>query len=240
MKDILLDLVKHSMPIGLETVKFECDEDNVKIGGITDDHTIMVRAETHNPVDGFAGVFGIPNLSKLNAILHLEPYQQNEVIQLQHKDDGTPSNVHFENAEGTFKNDHRFMSTVDITEKLKKLKFKKEPVFTVHVTPLLDSIAMLGYQAGISDEEVFSVKIENKNLKFYFGDHSTHAGEFIFAADVDGKMSGNCYWFVNRVLPILKLDGKTEMHFDDSGMLKIVVDSGLVEYEYSLPATRRG
>lgn len=239
MKDILLDLVAHTMPIGLETVKFMC-EDEILINGITDDKTIMLRAVVHSQVDGFEGVFGIPNLSKLNAILHLEPYQQNEIIELQHKDDGTPSDVHFENSEGTFKNDHRFMSTADVTEKLKSLKLKREPEYDINITPSLQSITLLGYQSGISDEEVFSVKTDGRNLKFYFGDHSTHAGEFVFASDVDGKMTGSCYWFVNRVLPILKLDGKTAMSFSDQGMLKIVVDSGLAEYEYLLPATRRG
>lgn len=239
IKDCLSDLIKHTLPVGIETVKYTCEDGNVLMGGLTDDKTIIINSITHKDVDGFNGIFGINNISKLSALLNLEPYQENGVLELHHKEDGTPTNIHFENSEGTFKNDHRFMSTADITEKLKSTKLKKIPEYVIEIEPPLMSITMLGYQAGISDEEVFTVKTEDKNLKFFFGDHSTHAGEFVFASDVVGKMSGKWMWFVGRVLPILKLGGEQTMYFSDEGMLKITVDSGLALYEYMLPGTQR-
>jgi len=150
-----------------------------------------------------------------------------------------PSNVHFENSDGTFKNDHRFMATEVILEKLRKSKFKEPSDYEVVISPMVESIKLMGYQSAISDEEVFSPRSDDDGLTFMFGDHSTHAGEFLFHPKAKGKLTHSWSWFVNHVLPVLKLSGKTTMNFSDKGLLKITVDSGMAEYNYILPAVKR-
>ncbi len=243
MKDFLRDLIKHTSGLGfLETVKITCEDGMTLIDGVSDDKAVVLRAVTHQPVDGFDGIFGIPNISKLNAILNLEPYAENEVIELKSKEvDGVkiPTNVHFENSDGTFQNDHRFMNTEVILEKLRKSKFNEPSEYDIIFEPLIESIKLMGFQASISDEEVFSPRVDKEGLTFLFGDHSTHAGEFLFHPKAKGKMSNGYSWFVSNVLPILKLSGKTTMQFSDRGLLKITVDSGLCTYNYIVPAVKR-
>lgn len=239
MKDTLLDLVSHTLPVGIEVAKYVVEDDTVKIFGITDDQATLLQARTHKPVEGFDGTFGIPNLSKLSSLLNLEPYKDGGKLTLESNNDGVPSNVHFENADGDFKNDHRFMTTATINERVKSAELKRAPSWDVELVPEGTSVMRFGWQAGITDDEVFAVRTDDGNLLFQFGDQSTHRGEFVFASGVEGKMKGHCLWFINRVLPILKLDGDISMSFDDAGLLKITVDSGLAVYDYYLPATTR-
>jgi hypothetical protein len=48
----------------------------------------------------------------------------------------------------------------------------------------------LKFQAGkhIQKKQVFQVKTENGNLVFFFGDASTHAGNFTFQTPAGGKL----------------------------------------------------
>ena len=73
-------------------------------------------------------------------------------------------------------------------------------------------------------------------MKFYFGDHSSHAGNFVFENNITGALSKNWSWPVQQVLGILALSGDKTFRIADAGALMITVDSGLVEYNYILPA----
>jgi hypothetical protein len=48
--------------------------------------------------------------------------QQGTVLENQQR---APTNIHFENASGDFKNDYRFMTTEVINEKLKTVKLEE-------------------------------------------------------------------------------------------------------------------
>jgi len=87
-----------------------------------------------------------------------------------------------------------------------------------------------------SEETTFVAKVENGNLVFYFGDHSSHAGNFVFAHDVAGALSKAWNWPVGAVISILSLPGDKMIRFSDEGAAQITVDSGLAVYNYILPA----
>ena len=87
-----------------------------------------------------------------------------------------------------------------------------------------------------STESTFIAKTEDGDLKFYFGDHSTHAGNFVFAPDVTGEVKRGWHWPIAHVINILSLDGDKTMKISDDGAMQIVVNSGLAEYTYILPA----
>ena len=87
-----------------------------------------------------------------------------------------------------------------------------------------------------TEETVFQVRTEDGNLVFFFGDASTHAGSFVFQANVTGKLKHTWAWPVQQVISILNLSGNVTMKISDAGAMQITVDSGVTEYNYILPA----
>ena len=147
-----------------------------------------------------------------------------------------PVGIHFENQTGDFKNDYRFMNAEIINEKLKTIKFKGAS-WDVEVSPTVASIQRFKLQATANAEEtVFTVIADGNDVKFKFGDASTHAGEFIFATGIPGKLKNEWAWPVAQVMAILNLSGDKIMRISDQGAMQIAVDSGLANYEYILPA----
>ena len=74
---------------------------------------------------------------------------------------------------------------------------------------------------------------------FYFGDANTHAGSFVFEANVKTKLKQNWSWPITQVISILNLDGNKVMKIADAGAMMISVDSGLASYDYILPAAAK-
>ncbi len=68
------------------------------------------------------------------------------------------------------------------------------------------------------------------------GDHSTHAGNFVFQSGVAGQLKRAWAWPVAQVLSIMGLVGDKTMRISDDGAMQITVDSGLSVYNYILPA----
>jgi hypothetical protein len=87
-----------------------------------------------------------------------------------------------------------------------------------------------------SDMPTFRVIADGAGLKFAFGDHSTHAGEFVFDSGVTGKLKKSWSFPVAQVISILNLAGDRKMRISDDGAMQITVDSGLTKYDYTLPA----
>ena len=236
MRDYLLDLVEHTYDLGfIDLIKVTGDTSKTSIVGIAEDMSVVVDAEFKNPVPEFAGTFGMPNLNKLKILLNLPEYKEDAKVTVTKKDDGSPNGVHFENSAGDFKNDYRFMSTAVINDQLKNVKMK--PVkWGVEVTPTNASIQKLKFQSQAhSDATAFSSKTENGELKFFFGDASSHAGSFTFAT-TDGSLSKQLFWPVAVVNNILSLPGDKTFKISDEGVAEITVDSGLAVYHYKLPA----
>jgi hypothetical protein len=206
---------------------------------MAEDRSVILSAETHNPVAEFVGTFGMPNLDKLSLHLKNPEYKDSakiEVVQAERNGETIPTHIHFENAAGDFQNDYRFMNKAIIEEKLKTVKFKGAS-WDVEIQPSMASIARMKLMsAAHSEEPTFNVKTVEGNLVFSFGDASTHAGEFVFQHDVSGTLQHTWSWPVAQVQAILNLDGDATMSISDQGAMKITVDSGMVKYDYILPA----
>ena len=107
----------------------------------------------------------------------------------------------------------------------------------IEFEPTVVGIQRLKMQASANSEEPnFAVRVDNGDLKFSFGDHSTHAGEFVFQPGVTGALKRNWAWPVSQVMSILSLVGDKIVSISDDGAMKITVNSGLAEYNYILPA----
>lgn len=240
MKDILQDLVAHTHSLGfIPLVKVTASSQATEIEAMAEDRSVIVNAKTKSPVTEFEGVFGMPNLNKLDIHLKCPEYKEDakiSVVTAQRNGEEIPTGLHFENKAKDFENDYRFMNTDIINEKLKSVKFKGAQ-WAIEFEPSVASIQRLKFQSQAhSEESVFQVSTDNDNLVFKFGDASTHAGSFVFQAGVTGKLKQVWSWPVIQVMSILALAGDKTMKISDVGAMMITVDSGIATYDYILPA----
>jgi hypothetical protein len=237
MRDYLLDLVEHTHDLGcIDLVKIIGDDSRTQINGLAEDVSVVVQGEFKNPVPEFIGTFGMPNLNKLKILLNLPEYREDAELTLTRKDTGVPDGVNFRNAAGDFRNSYRFMAAEIVNEKLKTARFKGAN-WHLEFEPTVAAIQRLRMQAQANAEEpTFQARTENGDLKFYFGDHSTHAGNFVFQPSVEGTLRRTWSWPVAQVLSILSLTGDKTMRISDEGAAQITVDSGIAVYHYTLPA----
>lgn len=241
MKDFLQDLVAHTHTLGvLPLVKVSAEDGYVNVDAMAEDRSVILSGKTHAPVDGLSSVFGMPNLNKLDLHLKCPEYKQDAVINIVYgtrDGEDVPTGLHFTNATGDFQNDYRFMSRAIIEAKVKKPKNKVEIVYDIEFKPESANVQRLKFQAAAHTEEtVFQVSTEDNNLVFSFGDASTHAGTFVFYSGIDFKLKNTWSWPVAQILSILNLDGTITMKIADQGALQIIVESGIAEYTYTLPA----
>jgi len=242
MKDILADIVAHTNKLGfLNIVKITGTADKTLIDSMAEDRSVILYAETADPHPDMIGTFGMPQLEKLQYLLNGSEYKDGakiEVTVAERNGETIPVGLHFENKDGDFKNDYRFMNQAIIEEKLKTVKFRGAK-WEVEVTPALNAIQRFNFQAGANTEHTtFLAKTDGDILKFTFGDQSTHGGEFTFATGISGKLTKTWAYPVNAVLSILKAAdvNNTVMSFSDSGAMQITLDSGLATYKYIVPA----
>jgi hypothetical protein len=243
MRDYLLDIVSHTHSLGvIDLLKITGTDSETVINAVSEERVAILDAKFHNPIPEFIGVFGMPNLGKLNTILNIPEYRENAIVNIitNTKDGVTvPAGIHFENKDGDFKNDYRFMSAEVVNDKLKTVKFRGVN-WGVEIEPSVAAIQRLKFQASANSEETsFIARVENQNLVFYFGDHSSHAGNFVFAHNVTGSLSKQWHWPVSVVINILGLPGDKVIRFSDDGAAQITVDSGLALYNYILPAQQK-
>jgi len=242
MKDILQDIVAHTNKLGfLNIVKVTGTEDKTLIDSMADDKSVIMYAETANPYPQMIGTFGMPQLEKLRYLVDGKEYQEDakiEVVTGDRNGETIPVGLHFENKDGDFKNDYRFMNQAIIEEKLKTVKFRGVN-WHVEVNPTVAAIQRFNFQAGANTEHTtFLAKTDGDKLVFVFGDQSSHGGEFVFATGITGKITKAWTWPVNAVLSILKIAdaNNTTMSFSNDGAMQITLDSGLATYKYIIPA----
>ena len=242
MIDLLKDIVSHTYNLGyLEVVRITGEEESTKIDSMADDRSVIMYGEFNKPVDEMQGVFGMPQLNKLKLHLDCPEYKENakiDLVRAERNGNVIPVGLHFENEASDFKNDYRFMDTGVINEKLKTVKFRGVN-WNVTINPNIAAIQRFQLQAAANSEHsTFLTVTDGTNLKFIFGDQSTHGGEFVFATDVTGKLSKAWTWPVSQVLAILKISdvNNTTMSISDEGAMQITLDSGIATYQYIIPA----
>lgn len=237
MKDHLLDIVQHTFDLGcIDLIKITGTDSATTVGGLAEDKSVIINAQFANPVADFVGTFGMPNLGKLKTLLNLQEYREDATLAVTRKTNGDLDGITFENQAGDFKNNYRFMASDIVNDKLKTLKFKG---VNWHVTfePTVSAIQRLRMQAQANSEELnFQIKTDGQDLKFFFGDHSTHSGNFVFQHNITGALKHAWSWPVSQVMSILSLTGDKTMQISDDGCMQITVNSGLAVYNYILPA----
>ena len=240
MRDHLLDIVSHTHDLGcIELIKITGTDRATEIDGFAEDKSVVLSGQFHTPIADFIGTFGMPNLDKLKIMLNLQEYRENADITVTRQDRNgvmTPVGLHFTNSARDFHNDYRFMTAEIVAEQLKTMKFRGA-TWDVEFQPAQSSIQRLKMQAQAnSDESNFRVSVKQDQLILDFGDHSTHAGTFVFQSGVTGTLKHVRSWPIRPVISILDLVGDKVMKISDNGAMQITVDSGMAQYVYTLPA----
>jgi hypothetical protein len=240
MKDNLLDLIEYTHGLGIiDLVKINGTATLTEINAIAEDKSVVVSGVTKTPVAEFIGTFGMPNLGKLKTILSFDDYDANATISMTQKQvDGAnvPQAIHFATKNNDFINDYRLMSKALIEEKVRNVTFKGA-AWDVEFEPTIAGILRLKKQAQANSEELnFTTKTEGGDLKIFFGEPSTHSGNFVFQPGVTGTLSRTWQWPVKVFLSIMDLPGDKTVRISDQGAAEITVDSGYTIYQYLLPA----
>lgn len=240
MKDNLKDLIDHTYGLGvIELIKITGTDKETQINALAEDKTVIVSGTFKNPIADFAGTFGMPNLSKLKTIIGFDEYDATSNINVTRisRDGGdVPEYIHFETKDKSFVNDYRLMSKNIVEEKVKTVSFKGA-AWGVEFEPTIAGIQRLKKQASAnSEEENFTIKTDGTDLKIYFGDPSTHSGNFVFQAGVTGQLTKTYMWPVKQFISIMDLVGDKTVRISDAGATEVVVDSGIATYRYLIPA----
>jgi hypothetical protein len=238
MKDNLQDLIQHTHGLGvIDLIKVVGTDQETQIAAIAEDKSVIVTGTFKTPIADFIGTFGMPNLGKLKTILGFDDYDDKATINVTRVNkDGVDTAIHFETSSNDFVNDYRLMSKTIIEEKVRNVTFKGAS-WNVEFEPTVAGIMRLKKQASANSEENnFTTKTDNGDLKIYFGDPSTHSGNFVFHTGVSGTLSRQWMWPVKVFQSIMDLPGDKTVRISDAGAAEIVVDSGLATYRYLLPA----
>lgn len=241
MKDNLKDLIDHTYALeGIELIKVTGTDKETQINAIAEDKSVIVSGSFKAPIGEFIGVFGMPNLSKLKTIIGFDEYDNDSKINVTTRKDANgeevPSAIHFETKNGDFVNDYRLMNKTIAEEKVRSVAFKGA-TWGVEFQPTVAGIQRLKKQASAnSEEQNFTIKTENGDLKIYFGDPSTHSGNFVFQAGIAGSLTKTWMWPVKQFQAIMDLVGDKTVRISDAGAAEVTVDSGVAIYRYLLPA----
>jgi len=243
MKDYLKDLIDHTYGLGnIDLIKVTGTETETTINAIAEDKAVIVSGTFKAPIADFIGVFGMPNLSKLKTIVGFEEYDEHakiNVVSTQRDGVDVPATIHFQTKNGDFVNDYRLMSKGIVEEKVKSVTFKGAS-WNVDFEPTIAGILRLKKQSSAnSEEKTFTTKTENSDLKIYFGDPSTHSGNFVFHTGITGSLSKAWAWPVKEFMSIMDLVGDKVVRISDQGATEITVDSGIAVYRYLLPAQQK-
>jgi hypothetical protein len=240
MKDNLLDLIQHTHGLGvIDLAKVVGTDTETQITAIAEDKSVVVTGTFNTPLADFIGTFGMPNLSKLKTIVSFDDYDERATINVTRSNkngEDIPSAIHFETKTGDFVNDYRLMSKSIVEDKVRNFTFKGAS-WNVEFEPAVANIQRLKRQASAnSEEQNFTTKTDNGDLRIYFGDPSTHSGNFVFHQGVSGTLSKAWNWPVKVFMSIMDLPGSKTVRISDQGACEITVDSGLATYRYLLPA----
>ena len=244
MRDILLDIVKHTHSLGfIQAVKIDGnDGSETNIEAMDDDRSVVLKGKLHNAVQDFKGVIGLGKLGVLSGYLNFDGYSDAQskigVVKRERNGEQVAEELQFDSPKGYSAN-YRFMVSQLIEEKLKTVKFKGVN-WDLTIQPTQQNLKDLSYFAGVmgSVESTFVAKTDGTDLKFYIGDGSNDRVEIPFASNVSASLKKGWAWPLAQTLSILKLSNTSNasISFSEQGAMKITIDSGIGLYDYILPA----
>lgn len=265
MRDILKDLVKIVRAADIGTVKITGEDGKISFQGVDDKRTIILKGTVIGDEPELDGVSGIGSLDRLAAILNVYQDPTDTVtvarklrkVRVEKKDaDGNvmtdlAGQAEFEEVEENsiekfvfgktkpFKMENNFRI---IARNLIPNQFTPKAVdYAVEFTPTAAAIEYLDKMVGISNNDTFSVTIQpgtdgTPSLFVNLGEVGNES-TIEFHQNVSGVLKNNWSWNIGQALKLIKLASNATLTigFSDRGMLKIAVDTGIAQYEFTIP-----
>ena len=243
MRDLLLDVIKHTQGLGfIDTVKVDGSDKATVFEAMESNKTVVLDARALKPEPHLAGEFGMGRLNILQGYLNFANYKTDDAkisVTRKDRDDkkDVPQEITFNDGNGQ-KSVYRFMSS----DMIPYARYKGT-AWDVSVEPSNSKIKEFQEIAGIlsGTEPYFLAKTEDGKLKFSIGEEGADRAEITIAEDVTGELKGELYWPTSEVISILKLGINENPKIDITarGALQVTITSPLVEYRYILPARKR-
>lgn len=238
MKNFLQDVVAHTYSLGvIPIVRVTATPDKTCADAVSDDRKMLMDCTTHTPIPELDGIFGLQNLNKLDLHLKCPEFQDGakiEFVKGMRYDGIAPIGIHFENKNGDFETDYRFMPEKVVDISMKSGSFVGTN-WDIEFNPTVASIQRLKYQSSLNtDESDFQLISKDNNLVVVFGDeNTTHAGSFIIEPNITKKLKNTWSWPKTHIINVLNLNGDKTVRLADGGALQITVDSGIAVYNYT-------
>lgn len=264
MRDILRDMVKIVRAADIGTVKITGEDGEVTFQGVDDGRTVILKGNVTNPEPEFNGVSGIGNLDRLAATLNFFQDPTDSVtiarkmrkVRVEKKDaDGQPildaaGTPEFEeideNAIERFVfNRAKPKAEVNfrvIARNLIPQQYSPRTVdYAIEFTPTAAAIDNLDKMVAISNGDTFTVKIQpgadgTDSLFVNLGEVGNESS-VEFHPNIQGTLKNTWNWNISQVLKLLKLatNSTLTLGFSDRGMLRVVIDTGIAHYEFTIP-----
>lgn len=244
MRDQLLDIIKHTSGLGVDTVRVTGTDKSTVFEAMDDNRTIIIRAELKQPEPELVGEFGMRSLGILQGLLNFAPYRTDKatmVVKRKKRGDvETPEDLVFTAEDGSGAN-FRLMNA-SLLPAQAQLKHNS---WDVTISPSDSKVQEFSTLASMYSavENFFSVETKNGNLNFQIGDPNgaNHSASMTFAEKISGSIDTTMYWPINQVLSVLKI-GKgenPEMQIMNLGALRINLETDHAKYSMILPARKK-
>ena len=244
IRDTLKDILRHTHGLGIyEMVKVTGTMTETEIETVDADKTVILKGKLKNPVADFVGnTVGVSRMSTLAKFLEFPGYAEDdatvEVITQDRNGEEVPAEVEFVCPDANA--NYRFMAAEIVNQQLKAINFKGA-TYDVEIHPTAKMLQTLNFFSSALDlEDTFTPRTEGDVLYFLIGDTGSDRTKVKVAEGVSGQMTHDFQWPLAIVLKICRLaeNANVTMSFNQKGLLQIVVDSGMGEYTYLLPASK--
>lgn len=244
MREVLLDIIKHTGALGfLNEVKIVGTESTTTIESIDEKRTVVLKSKLLKPIPEFIGEFGIAKLSRLKSLLdHPNFKDTGATIEVIHRKRDEIENI------GGFKFTDAHGQTASYVA-MSADNIPAQPTFggtnwdIVCEATKAKIQEFASFSSIINDEPLFTARVEDNNLVFYFGnvESSMDNIKMIFENEVTGSLPNNLYWIVGHVMPILKVGAEETpvISISGRGAIKISLTTPFAVYDYYLPAKSR-
>jgi len=244
VNDVFKDILKHTHSLGIfEMVKVTGTLEDTVLETVDPEKTVIFKGKMKNPVPDFVdATVGLSRMKVLDGYLRYPEFdKEGSSVSIKKQDrNGTevPVEVEFVSPMGTDAH-YRFMLADVVNQQLKAIKFKGAE-FDIEFTPTPQNLKDLNYFNNVLGEYEanFSPETDGTTLYFNIGDGVSDRTKIKISDDIDGSVTQAWKWPLDIILKILRLgdNGIATLSINNQGLLQIVVDSGLGEYTYLLPA----
>ena len=244
IRDFMKDVLRHTHGLGIfEMVKITGDMTNTQVQTMDANKTVIVKGKTHKPeADLVDATVGLSRMAVLDGMLKYEGFgTDGATVQVQTQSRNgvdVPVEIHFCDESGTNAN-YRFMLKDVIDQQLQDIKFKGAED-DVTIVPTAKNLKDMTFFSGVLGtlEDSFSPRTEDGKLYFYIGDAGSDRTKILISEAPGGEITNELTWNLSTVLKILRLgdNANITLGINNKGLIKIVVDSGIAEYTYLLPA----